>query len=98
MGTGKRTRKQFDRIGPEEPPRSWDAQRLEHVPMAVARDMTTDHDAFIPTSAPLNPRDDGDPFEHSEPDVRPKGKDTVWDNDDKRLMPLHAGEEEDDTQ
>lgn len=79
----------------EEPPSPWEAQQTqEGVPMAVANDMNTIHgEGFVPTSAPLDPRANvHDADASAGPDVRPKGPDIVVDNDDPKLMPLHAGD------
>lgn len=88
-------------VGPEAPPTPWEAQQTgKGVPMAVANDMETIHgEGFVPTSAPLDPRGDAHYTDRGEgPDVRPKGPHTVLDNDDPKLMPLHAGEGHDDEQ
>lgn len=43
-----------DGVGPFAPPTPSEAEVADHLPMAVANDLQTPHDAFMPTTASLD--------------------------------------------
>ena len=50
-----RRRKKQDPVGPFSPPTPKEVEEREGLPMAVARDEATVHDAFMPTTASPHP-------------------------------------------